>query len=199
LPATRRHDEEEEIAPRASTTTEKERVGAPELPKHKAVEESTSTSVVRSNNPLMPNPAATEERKPLVPAQIPAPRQETAVTKEVTTSRAPSVEESPPEQRVQQVEESATSTPTPEVPQLTAPSDYAAASNSPRSPANLPPGTIEKTGSKRSSPDIPVAEKTEKPGFVKTPFTPSKLIDVRGMASGSLAKDPSTGQVFRVP
>jgi hypothetical protein len=204
LPPTRKHDEEEEVKTQVSTARETERVGAPDIAKHEAVEESTTAPVVRSNNPLMPNPAATEERKPLVPSDIPAPQQETTVTKEVTTSRtSPTVKETPPEPPV---EEQASSSPVPDVPQLTAPRDYASPASSPRgrsgsaiAPANLPPGSIDKAGAKHSSADIPVAEKTEKPGFVKTPFTPSKLIDVRGMASGSLAKDPSTSQVFRVP
>jgi hypothetical protein len=199
VPATTKRDQEDEVKTRVATSRHKDR-DMPATPKHEAVEESTSTSVVRANNPLMPNPAATEERKFLVPDENPALRQETTATREVTTSRsAPSVQQAPPEAPAPEVEKTVSSTPTPEVPTLTAPSDYASASESPRAPANLPPGSIEKTGSKRSSADIPVAEKTDKPGFVKTPFTPKKLIDVRGMASGSLAKDPSTNQVFRVP
>lgn len=201
----REKEVDREVAPAA---TKRQVVEETSTPRREAVEESTSTSVVRSNNPLMPNPTATEERKALVPADVPAPRRETTVTKEVTTSRAPAVQEAPPEQRVQQVEDSVTSSLPVNPPHLTAPSDYpnltaphdGPSSHEPIAPANLSPGAIEKTSdAKRSSSDVPIAEKTEKPGFVMTPFTPKKLIDVRGMASGSLAKDPSTNQVFRVP
>jgi len=200
-PAPRRHVVETSAKSKHEVVEEE-----PARPKREVVEESTPAPVVHSNNPLMPNPAATEERKPLVPAEVPAPRQETTVTKEVTTSRTPAVEEAPPRQQVSQPEERVESTPAPEVPTLTAPSDFAGGSTRPRdsdsakiAPANLPTASSEKTGASKRNSDIPVAEKTDKPGFVKTPFTPQKLIDVRGMASGSLAKDPSTNQVFRVP
>jgi hypothetical protein len=202
-------DRDEEETKVKTEVSSKQRDGevVSEPPKRQVVEESTPTTVARTTNPLMPNPASTEERKPLDPAELPAPRQETTVTKEVTTSReAPSVQQTPPEQQTQpvppvpQVEEKVSSTPPPEIPKLTAPSDYpSATANSEIAPANLPSGTIEKTGSKKNSADVPVAEKTDKPGFVNTPFTPKKLIDVRGMAPGSLAKDPSTNKVFRVP
>jgi hypothetical protein len=38
-----------------------------------------------------------------------------------------------------------------------------------------------------------------KPGFVFTPFRKNAVVDVRGIPSGRLARDPSTGGVFRVP
>lgn len=47
--------------------------------------------------------------------------------------------------------------------------------------------------------DIPVATKASKPGRVKVPFPPYNELDVSGMVSGSLAKDPTSGKVFRVP
>jgi hypothetical protein len=34
---------------------------------------------------------------------------------------------------------------------------------------------------------------------VKSPFPPYGELDVTGLASGSLAKDPVSGKVFRVP
>jgi len=49
------------------------------------------------------------------------------------------------------------------------------------------------------SEDVPVAEKTDKPGLVKSPHPPHKEIDVSGLPSGSLAKDPISQKVFRVP
>ena len=36
-------------------------------------------------------------------------------------------------------------------------------------------------------------------GWVKSPFPPYNTLDIAGITSGSLAKDPSTGKIFRVP
>lgn len=47
--------------------------------------------------------------------------------------------------------------------------------------------------------DIPTATKTGKPGRVKVPFPPYSELDVSGMPSGSLARDPTSGKVFRLP
>jgi hypothetical protein len=61
----------------------------------------------------------------------------------------------------------------------------------------------DKTAAASSKPtgtkEAPLAEKTETEGLVKSPYPPHKMIDVRGMASGTLAKDPTTQEVFRVP
>ncbi|MEP6936959.1 MAG: hypothetical protein ABI871_02715 [Chthoniobacterales bacterium] len=38
-----------------------------------------------------------------------------------------------------------------------------------------------------------------KPGFVKSPFSPDKLTDVRGIPPGTPVKDPYTEKVFLVP
>jgi hypothetical protein len=60
-----------------------------------------------------------------------------------------------------------------------------------------PPTTPSKPPIDRSN--IPTATRTNKPGRVKNPFAPDKELDVSGLPSGSLAKDPDTGKVFRVP
>lgn len=41
--------------------------------------------------------------------------------------------------------------------------------------------------------------KTSKPGRVKSPYAPYSELDVTGLPSGSLALDPTTQKVFRVP
>ncbi len=48
-------------------------------------------------------------------------------------------------------------------------------------------------------PDFPTATATKDPGIVLSPYPPYDTLDVKGMAPGSLAKDPATGQIFRVP
>lgn len=44
-----------------------------------------------------------------------------------------------------------------------------------------------------------VGSKTAKPGRVKSPYPPYNELDVTGLSSGSLAMDPTTQKVFRVP
>lgn len=65
-----------------------------------------------------------------------------------------------------------------------------------------PLGTPE-TGKKAETPpsggNIPTATRGSRPGRVKVPFPPYNELDVSGMAAGSLAKDPATGKVFRLP
>jgi len=45
----------------------------------------------------------------------------------------------------------------------------------------------------------PVAQRTENPNQVISPHPPYNVIDVTGFNSGQLARDPSTGKIFRVP
>jgi hypothetical protein len=65
--------------------------------------------------------------------------------------------------------------------------------------------TVVKTPEKKAeapkpkSSDFPPATKTKKEGFVLSPYPPYDMLDVTGLGSGSLAKDPKTGQIFRVP
>jgi hypothetical protein len=47
--------------------------------------------------------------------------------------------------------------------------------------------------------DYPTATRAKKPGFVKSPYPPYQELDTTGMISGSLARDPTTGKIFRVP
>lgn len=41
--------------------------------------------------------------------------------------------------------------------------------------------------------------KTSKAGRVKSPYAPYSELDVTGLPSGSLALDPTTQKVFRIP
>jgi hypothetical protein len=47
--------------------------------------------------------------------------------------------------------------------------------------------------------EYPMATKGHTSGFLKSPFPPYNELDARGMVSGTLAKDPTTGKIFRVP
>ena len=45
----------------------------------------------------------------------------------------------------------------------------------------------------------PIAQRTDNPNRVLSPYSPYNVIDVEGFRSGQLAKDPSNGKIFRVP
>ncbi len=64
--------------------------------------------------------------------------------------------------------------------------------------------TVVPAPEKRSDPqvssgEIPTATRGSKPGRVKIPFPPYSELDVTGLTPGSLAKDPTSGKVFRLP
>lgn len=58
-------------------------------------------------------------------------------------------------------------------------------------PATTPSPAEENFPTAKSVPD--------KPGYVFSPYEPTKYVDVTGYASGSKVKDPYTGKVFLVP
>ncbi len=45
----------------------------------------------------------------------------------------------------------------------------------------------------------PMAERTDNPNRVISPYAPYNVIDVEGFRSGQLAKDPSNQKIFRIP
>lgn len=51
----------------------------------------------------------------------------------------------------------------------------------------------------RSYDNYPVARRTNRSGFVTSPYPPYNLIDVRGIPHGSEVVDPSCGEVFVNP
>lgn len=75
--------------------------------------------------------------------------------------------------------------------------------NSPSTPkpkVDSPKTEVKKSGTTNGkTTDFPKASKTKKEGVVLSPYPPYDLLDVNGLDSGSLAKDPKTGQIFRVP
>ena len=58
---------------------------------------------------------------------------------------------------------------------------------------------IAPSESKAALKDVPVASRASKPGFVKSPFEPYAELGAPGMYPGMLAKDPTTGKIFRMP
>jgi hypothetical protein len=45
----------------------------------------------------------------------------------------------------------------------------------------------------------PFARPTETPGFVRSPYRPHRMVDVRGIPPGELVRDPASGGIFRNP
>jgi hypothetical protein len=130
--------------------------------------------------PSSPGFTATEERLPVV---TPPPPLEVTQTKVIETTL--------PEKRLPNASQRSNLP----LPQAEDPIDP---------PSPTPVETVEKDapappGKANSEEDAPMAKKTGKPGFVTSPYPPHRLIDVRGMAPGTLAKDPSTEEVFRIP
>jgi hypothetical protein len=47
--------------------------------------------------------------------------------------------------------------------------------------------------------EYPLAKPGSKPGEVISPYPPYKTLELDGIKSGALAKDPQSGEIFRVP
>ena len=47
--------------------------------------------------------------------------------------------------------------------------------------------------------NFPWATRTDKPGFVRSPYPPHELMDVTAFEYGDLAREPEGGRIFRVP
>ncbi|HEY1083130.1 MAG TPA: hypothetical protein VGE29_12750 [Prosthecobacter sp.] len=67
-------------------------------------------------------------------------------------------------------------------------------------PAVTPPAPTPTTPAPSGSTDVPYARAVPgKPGFVYSPKDPKKIISVEGLRPGQKARDPETGDIFRVP
>ncbi|MBL9117908.1 MAG: hypothetical protein JNJ83_23060 [Verrucomicrobiaceae bacterium] len=67
----------------------------------------------------------------------------------------------------------------------------------PPAPEPTKPETTKPTSS--FTDDTPVGKKGSKPGRVISPYPPHNELDVSGLDSGSMALDPTTNRVFRIP
>ncbi len=64
-------------------------------------------------------------------------------------------------------------------------------------PVQTAPAPVTQTTAKGDYPyGVPVPGKS---GFVRSPYSPDKMTDVRGYAPGTEVKDPYTGKIFLVP
>jgi hypothetical protein len=68
--------------------------------------------------------------------------------------------------------------------------------------ADLPANKSDKgnaSAARQPEKNFPMGTRSNKAGFVKSPYAPHNELDATGLSSGSLAKDPTTGKIFRVP
>ncbi len=67
-------------------------------------------------------------------------------------------------------------------------------------PSVTPPVTVTTPQVTPPGSEVPFARAVPgKPGFVYSPKDPKKIISVEGLRSGQKARDPETGDIFRVP
>ena len=45
----------------------------------------------------------------------------------------------------------------------------------------------------------PFGQRIGRPGFLRSPYPPHAVVDVRGIPHGALVRDPSSGNIFRKP
>ena len=73
----------------------------------------------------------------------------------------------------------------------------------PKQPAQSTPPpdktVADKKPEQKKKPDYPFALKTENSGFVKSPYPPFALMDVRDIKPGGLAMEPDSDRIFRIP
>ena len=90
------------------------------------------------------------------------------------------------------------------------PTDQGAPPTTPPGPVDQPPpqdaATTSTTASAAQSTQAPAkgdypygVPVPGKPGFVRSPYSPDKMTDVRGYAPGTEVKDPYTQKIFLVP
>ena len=84
----------------------------------------------------------------------------------------------------------------PNAPPTTPPIDPADTTAAATTPATTTTTTSQATARGDYPYGVPVPDK---PGFVRSPYSPDKLTDVRGYAPGTEVKDPYTGKIFLVP
>jgi hypothetical protein len=151
-----------------------------------------------------PQQGQTQPRYSYPPQQQPSSRTQQTVPQNKSTSPAPSSQGktntrtySPPEESGATPKTETKPTVNPpretvkETPPTTTPTTRRLESTSPREQ----PSTAAPSGSG----SFLKGKKTAKPGRVISPYPPYKELDVTGLESGSLALDPTTQKVFKVP
>lgn len=61
------------------------------------------------------------------------------------------------------------------------------------------PQSTSNTVATPTASNYPYATATQNPGYVRSPYKPYNTIDVRGIPSGKMAKEPGTNNIFMIP
>ncbi len=174
-PATKAQQKPAQPASRTAATPRKPLFGSSARTTPPAPTQSRSTTYTPPQiNEQPANPAKPQAETPPQPA--PAPKKETTDVNDFL----------PPGTVVKNAPEQPKSTDS----SLTKPSEPAKDS---APPPPLPPASTT------TSDGTPVGKKGSKPNRVISPYPPNNELDVTGLESGSLALDPTTNKVFKVP
>lgn len=148
-----------------------------------------------------------EQREALPPVTIKQPKSNAAAKPASAPAKpAPNLDSLPPP--LPPVKSEAASTPTPnQMASTTSASKKSwqinqTADSTPETTASVPPPTqyppTTTTAASGGNTTL-TGSRTSKDGRVKSPYPPYNELDVSGLPTGSLAMDPTTGKVFRVP
>lgn len=159
-----------ETPPSQPGATNRQNPVEPQTRRQEPSPSAAKTQAPKTNQPTAPKPNGT--------ASKPASGNQSPVT---TTSNSPVTSPDSPPNPAPRRQESAADEPS-------------TASTTPSTPDPKP-----STPSPAASGAPLVGSKTAKPGRVKSPYPPYNELDVTGLSSGSLAMDPTTQKVFRVP
>ena len=160
-----------------------------------------------------PKPSTKERKEPPPAKEKPSPPAKTqqAKTRSNEPSKTKTVAEEPPKKTKQKTEVANNNTKT--EPAQEKPARQEPATNTNKTPASDSGKTADSNGKPAGNQqpanggtkpagdqNTPLTgTKTSKPGRVKSPYSPYAELDVSGLPSGSLALDPTTQKVFRVP
>jgi len=205
--------EEPRKTPKRTSTTEKTEVSSSGGSEKRTVSSSEKRETDDAQRQIeqlqkkvndLQNTVAETKKETVVDATPPATVSDTPTTPVpvgpgAADTRQPIVVDTPPEIKTEnttvQTESSTSSVPT-STRQKTVVEKGGKGDRTERTIATEKPGNIDTIPTKS---DVPVATKTDKDGFVTSPYPPHNVIDATGLPKGSLAKDPSTNKVFRVP
>lgn len=143
----------------------------------------------RNELPEDVEPPSPDKEKPATQSKYSEPPPSPVLKSKKTTEPKPEVQETLPPSKPDITPERRTE-PSPQI-----------SSTTPKEIVPDPPRETKQpsTSAPSGSDNALTGTKTGKSGLVKSPYAPYNELDVTGLPSGSLAMDPTTGKVFRVP
>ncbi len=140
-----------------------------------------STAVPKTESTPPPQPKPEPKIEPKIEQEPPVPKLDNTPTESVTNVASLNKSSTLQEMDIAAIKE----------PEKTFTSPAPSTTNGPKD--NGPPSAAASAG------QFMVGKKTAVPGRVVSPYPPYQELDVTGLASGSLALDPTTDKVFEIP